>query len=97
MNTRHTHQDYSVHPAGHHTPGRRQARRRQVLGILLIVVGSVWLGLRLTGLVGDLPLPIRWVEGIVGMLELFNTGDPALSVPQAACGMLAPYTIHRAL
>ena len=89
MHTRHTYQDHPVHPAGHHTLGQRQARRRQVLGILLIIVGSVWLYLRLTGRVGHLPSPIWWVEGIVAMLERFSSGDLALSVPQAACSMLA--------
>ena len=79
MNMGHTHEDYPIHPAGHHTPGRRQARLRHLLGIVLIVVGSIWLCLRLTGVVGDLPLPIRL----------------ALSVPLAACGMLALYGNRR--
>ena len=92
MNTRHTHQDYPVHPAGHRTLGRRQARRRQLLGILLIVVGSVWLCLRLSGRAGAVPLPIGRVEGTVAMVERFNTGDLALSVPHAVYGM--PATVH---
>ncbi len=87
MSTRHIHQDYSVHPAGHQTLHQRQARRRHLLGILLIVVGSLWLLLRLTG---QVPSPIWWMEGIVAMLERFSTGDLALSGLQAACGMLTP-------
>ena len=87
MNTPHIHKDYPVHPAGHHTLRQRQARRRQLLGILLIVVGNVWLFLRLTG---QVPSPIWWMEGIIAMLEGFRTGDLALSGLQAACGMLAP-------
>ena len=87
MSTRHIHQDYPVHLAGHHTLHQRQARRRQLLGILLIVVGGLWLFLRLTG---QVPSPIWWVEGIVTMLEHFSAGDLALSRLQAACGMLAP-------
>ncbi len=87
MSTRHIHQDYPVHPTGHHTLRQRQARRRQLLGILLIVVGSLWLLLRLTG---QVPSPIWWMEGIVAMLEGFSAGDLALSGLQAACGMLAP-------
>ena len=79
MNIGHTHQDYPIRPAGRHAPSWRQARVRQLLGIVLIVVGSIWLCLRLTGVVGDLPLPIRL----------------ALSVPLAACGMLAPYANRR--
>ena len=87
MSTRHIHQDYPVHPAGHHTLCQRQARRRQLLGILLIVVGSLWLFLRLTG---QVPSPSWWMEGMVAMLEGFSTGDLVLSWLQAACGMLAP-------
>ena len=89
MNMGHTHQDYLVNPAGHYALGRRQARRRQLLGIVLIIVGSVWLCLRLTGRVGELPLPICWVAETVATLERFSIGELALSVPQAACGMLA--------
>ncbi len=87
MSTRHMHQDYPVHPKGHHTLRQRQARRRPQLGNLLIVVGSLWLFLRLTG---QVPSPIWWMEGIVAMLEGFSAGDLALSGLQAACGMLAP-------
>ncbi len=87
MNTPHIHKDYPVHPACYNTLGQRQARRRQLLGILLIVVGSLWLFLRLTG---QVPSPIWWMEGIIAMLERFSAGDLALSGLQAACGMLAP-------
>ncbi len=83
MNTRHTHQAYPVYPTGRRPLGRRQARLRRLLGILLIVVGSVWFCLRLTGLVGDLSSP-------------FDTAGFVLSVPQAVCGMLIAYSIGRA-
>ncbi len=89
MNTPYTHQDYPVHPASDHALVRRQARRRRLLGLVLIVVGSAWLWLRLTGQVGDLPLPIRWMEEPLGLFERFDTVNLALSLPQAACGMLA--------
>ena len=89
MSTRHTHHGYSIHPARHHTHGRRHALQRQLLGIVLIVVGSVWLYLRLTGRIGHLPSPIWWVEGILALLEGFSDGGLALAVPQAGCGMLA--------
>ena len=96
MNTRYTHQDYLVHPAGQNALDRLQARRRQLLGILLIVVGTAWFCLRLTGVVGDWPWPIRLVEGTIAMIERLSAGAFALSVPQAACGMLAAYIIHSA-
>ena len=96
MNTRHAHQNYPVHPAGRHALSRSQARRRRLLGTLLIVVGSTWFWLRLIGWVGDLPMLIDLVEGTVLMLGRFDAGDVALAVPQAACGMLLPCTIRRA-
>ncbi len=55
MNTPRAHQDYPIQPVGHHMPDLSQARRRRLLGLLLIVVGSAWLWLRLIGWVGDLP------------------------------------------
>jgi hypothetical protein len=95
MNTRHAHQNYPVHVAGRHALSQSQARRRRLLGTLLIVVGSTWFWLRLNGWVGDLPMLIDLVEGTVLMLGCFDAGDVALAVPQAACGMLLPYTIRR--
>lgn len=94
MKTRHVHSHYPVPAADWQPLGRRQAHRRRLLGLLLIVVGSVWLWLRLIGWVGDLRLPIDWVEGTFGMLDRLNTGELALFVPQAACGMLVLYTIR---
>ncbi len=95
MNTRHAHQNYPVHVAGRHALSRSQARRRRLLGTLLIVVGSTWFWLRLIGWVGDLPTPFGWLVGTIAMADHFNAGDVALAVPQAACGMLLPYTIRR--
>ena len=56
MNTPHTHQDYPIQLVGYHTRSLPQTRRRRLLGLILIVVGSDWLWLRLIGWVGDLPL-----------------------------------------
>ena len=95
MNTPHAHQNYPVHVAGRHALSRSQARQRRLLGILLIVFGRVWFWLRLIGWVGDLPSPFGWLVGTIATAGHFNAGDVALAVPQAACGMLFPYTIRR--
>ncbi len=92
MNTLHPHQDYPMLPAGHHALGRQQAHRRRWLGIVLIITGSVWLCLRLTGQVGDMPLLIGWTEGTIAMVERFTSG----ALAQAACGMLPVYAIRHA-
>lgn len=87
MNTQHTHQNYSIQPAARHTLSQRQARRRQRLGIVLIVVGSLWLGLRMLGWISDVPSPIGWLADSVGLLERFTSGNLAL-----ACGILTIFT-----
>src|SRR4028118_1495559 len=95
MNIQRTDQDYPLYATVEYTLAQRQARRRQRLGIMLIVVGSLWLCLRLTGWVGDLPLPIYyWMEEAMSMLKRFSVNSLALSVPEAAYGMLAIHTIH---
>ena len=93
MNTRYTHYDYSIPPGDYATLGRRQAHRRHVLGLLLIGVGMVLLGLRLSGQFGTVPLPISWAAEVLGIPDAH---DLAVSVPLAACGMLAAYSIRRA-
>jgi hypothetical protein len=44
-------------------------RRRRLAGLLLLVLGGLWLGLSLTGHAADLPFPIRWLDVIGGILE----------------------------
>ena len=93
MNTWRTDQDYPVQ-AGH-ALGRLLADRRRLLGLLLIASGSLWLGLRLAGLDGDLPLPVAWLVGLGHIGERFGAGDLLLSGAQAVCGMLGVYAIYR--
>ncbi len=90
MNTRYTHQDDPVHSVGHRALGRRQARWRQLLGILLIVAGTVWLYLRVTGQIGNVPMPIDWMEEIVDMMGRITIGDSTGSVPLVAYS----YSLH---
>ncbi len=65
MNTPHSHQSYPIQPLNQRANGRPQARRRRLLGLLLIVVGTTWLWLRLIGWVGDLPLLLGAEEAIL--------------------------------
>jgi|GEM_PF-4204891 len=95
MNTQYTSQDYPIQPVGRHVLWQRQARRRQLLGVLLIIVGGVWLGLLLTGSVGDGTSPIDWVRGSVALLENFNNPVLVLAAALGGCGMLTAYIIHR--
>lgn len=44
---------------------RRYTGRRRTLAVVLIVVGSVWLCLRIMGVIGDLPTPIDLIMGAV--------------------------------
>jgi hypothetical protein len=59
MTTRHTPERFRLP----REPGRAwpaAARLRRLLGILLILVGSIWLGLSVAGHAFDVPLPIGW-------------------------------------
>ncbi len=95
MNTWHTHHDHLVHPAQQPTLAMQQARRRRLLGLVLIVVGSIWFGLRLTGWAGDMYLPTVWMEGTGLIVQHLNHGEQAQFVVLAAYGMLTTNTIRR--
>ena len=97
MATYYPRQDYPIQPVNHSSLGQQQSRRRHSLGVLLVGVGFFWFYLRLTGQVGDLSMPICWVEGIAAILDHFNLGCDVPSLPQAAYGMLAPFTIRYVL
>jgi fatty acid desaturase len=73
-----------------------QARRRQLLGIVLIAVGSVWFWLRATGQIGDFPLPICWFDIPAVILHTFNVGCHGTFMSEGAYGMLTFATIHGA-
>ena len=84
MNTRSSGQDDSLTSVRDDALERCYARRRRILGILLIVIGSVWLGLRVTGSIGDLPSPVDWVAGTVVMVARCITDDGALQSQEDA-------------
>lgn len=74
-------------PAGS-TALARRVRHKHQLGLLLIVVGSVWLGLHLSGLAADGVLPTG-IGVLLGWLDRSSPGLRAVGVALAACGMLA--------
>jgi hypothetical protein len=96
MNTWRIPQDHSVPRWEDPRLSQLRARRRRLLGFLLIVLGGGWLWLRVIGQADALPLPIDWLVGGVPLLERCSSGGPAPSGMEAAYGMLAAYTIHRA-
>ena len=95
MNLRHMYQDYPIHLPNQHSLSERQAYRRRVLGLLLIAVGGLLLYLRLNGWVGSIPLPISWGVGMLGLVVDLTSADLLVSIPLAACGMLAAYSTCR--
>lgn len=95
MNTGQTHTEYILYPARLHTLRQRQAQRRKVLGLVLITVGSLLLILRVSGQVGDVPWPLTWVAEAIGLSEFVNLNHLVMSVPLAACGMLAADSVQR--
>ncbi len=88
MDEWYTHQDFPAQLAEHDVTSWQQARRRQYIGMLLIVVGSVLLCLHVSGQVGALPSPGAWAVGVAAELKHFNEDHLALSVSVTACGML---------
>ncbi len=92
MNTLNTQHEYPIYPTNQDALRQRQAERRQMLGLLLIVVGATWLFLRLWGGVGDILLPITWLT----RAEHCTIGGWPQSVGMTVCGMLAVDLIHRA-
>jgi hypothetical protein len=93
MNMHYAHQGQLIHQTERKTLAQLQLRRRRTLGLLLIIFGSIWFGLRLFGFVGNLCLPGSWLEatGLVRHLLVSEQSQPELL---AACGMLASYTIQ---
>ena len=94
MTTHYPRQDYPIQPVNHSSIGEPEARRRQLLGALLVGVGSFWFYLRLTGQLGDVSMPICWVEGPAAILDHFNIGCDVPSLPLTTYGMLTTFTIR---
>jgi hypothetical protein len=77
-------------------PSAVVTRRRRWLGIVLIIVGSIWASLLLDGKVGASPLVVEQVAEAWAMLESLAAGDSALAIVPAAYGMLAFCSIRGA-
>ena len=71
MTTRYT--PTHIHLAGDSVSDLTTAARwRRRIGLLLLLVGSAWLGLSLTGHAADLPFPIRWLDVISSLLGFLD-------------------------
>lgn len=72
-----------------------RTRRRKLLGVVLIIIGSVWLGLSLSGAWDESAMPIDWIVAMTPTVARIPAELLLLSIALVACGMLATSSIRR--